>query len=74
MDEKFETPTFFNAYKDRSFLWRLQNAKFGWVVNEGKVYIFGEKFRKLIEAKSDDFGIVKIASGKAAERPKPQGI
>ena len=73
LDEKFETPSFFNVYKDRSFFWIMQEDDFGWVVNEGKVYIFGEKFRKLIEAKSDDFGIVKIESGKATERPKPQG-
>ena len=73
LDEKFETPSFFNVYKDRSFFWIMQEDDFGWVVNEGKVYIFGEKFRKLIEANADDFGIVKIASGKAAERPKPQG-
>ena len=74
LDEKFETPDFINLYKERSFFWNLRiEDSFGWIVNEGKVYIFGEKFRKLIEAKSDDFGIVKIESGKAAERPKPQG-
>lgn len=74
LDEKFETPDFINLYKERSFFWNLRiEDSFGWIVNDGKVYIFGEKFRKLIEANTDDFGIVKIASGKAAERPKPQG-
>lgn len=74
LDEKFETPDFINLYKERSFFWNLRiEDSFGWIVNEGKVYIFGEKFRKLIEANADDFGIVKIESGKAAERPKPQG-
>ena len=68
LDEKFETPTFMNAYKERSFFWRWQEDNFGWIVNEGKVYIFGEKFRKLIEEKAEDFGLVKIGSGKASER------